>query len=126
MGYIVSSRLYFKTYLKKINQTKNQNKVKVTKRKIKNKNSHRKKKGGSENSSVVKYLLYRHEDLSSDPQHLCKKLAVAANTCNHCDVKAETGGSPGFRANWLAELVSSRFAQRLGLENSGRMTGEDT
>jgi len=42
---------------------------------------------------VVKCLLRKHENVSSDPLHLCKtKLGVAGRICNHKDGMAETGG----------------------------------
>lgn len=47
-------------------------------------------------AQLVKYLLCLHEVLSSDPQHLCKKLEVAANTCNRGDMKVDR------RIRWLS------------------------
>lgn len=47
-------------------------------------------------AQLVKYLLCLHEDLSSDPQHLYKKLEVAANTCNRGEVKVDR------RIRWLS------------------------
>lgn len=55
---------------------------------------------------LVKRLLYKHKDLSSDSQ---QKLGVAENTCQPRDGKAKTGRSPGFLASQSNQSNSMRL-----------------
>lgn len=69
-------------------------------------------------AQLVKYLLCLHEDMSSDSQHLCKKLEVAANTCNNSDMK-EIGGSVDFLANQASWTGNLQGLLKDCLEKSG-------
>lgn len=70
--------------------------------------------GAEHMAQLVRHLLHKHEDQSSNPQYPYKELSIVAEANNISALEMETVGSWELtRSASLAELASSRSSEKV-------------